>query len=261
MSTGSLTGKVALITGASSGIGAATARVFAAAGAKLVLHGRDPAKLQAVVDGITKSGGSVVHLAGDIGQESVTQSLVELALKTYGKLNIVFLNAGLLIFNKLVDIKQEDVDSQYNTNVKGVLWGLKHSLPALAKSSSDADWNNIVINSSTVANHVIAGAIGGAVYASTKAAVDLLVRHAAVEGAPLRVRVNSVNPGMTTSEGVLTLFGGADVHAQRTAATTLVPAAASTTEIAEFVKFIAENRTGRFINGSNLLIDGGYALK
>jgi len=258
----SLFNKVALITGASSGIGAATARIFANAGAKLVLHGRDSAKLKNVIDSIKRSvpDSEVVGLSGDIALESVNKNLVDLALTTYGALHIAFNNAGTFQPAGLQDVTEELVDSLYNTNVKGVIFGIKHQLPAIARSSCNTNWGVIINNSSILSTRVREG-INRSIYASTKASVDLLTQHAAVEGASLFVRVNSVNPGFTASEGLVGEIGGENTLNKVVEQVSYISPAASTNEIGEFVRFIASNETGRYFNGSNLVIDGGFGTR
>lgn len=118
-----------LVTGASSGIGLATAHAFGKAGAKLVLHGRDAARLSAVADAIIAEGGSAVTMTGEAGSEETQKVLVELALSTYGALHIAFNNAGVYNLDKIVDLTSQAVDNVLNTNVKSVIYGLKYQLP------------------------------------------------------------------------------------------------------------------------------------
>ncbi len=194
-----------MITGASSGIGAATARAFAAAGANLVLNGRDASRLQAVADSIVKANPSVQvqTLIGDTGKEETHKQLIELALSKFGALHIVFNNAGIFPFATLQTISSADIDALLDVNVKGIIYGLKYQLPALAKSASKENWGVIVNNSSAVTDHVRSGMEAVGVYASTKAAVDTLTKFGALEGASTFVRVLSINPGFTASEGLL----------------------------------------------------------
>jgi len=258
---GALSGRVALITGASSGIGASIAGVFAAAGAKLVLSGRDEKKLQAVVDSIKQRTPTteIATLTGDIALEETNKALVELALSRFGALHIAINNAGVSRIAKLADVAAAEVDLLLDSNVKSVIFGLKHQLPAIGKSASKDNWGVILNNSSAVSTRVKDGFQGLSVYAATKAAVDTLSKFAALEGAPSFVRVNAVNPGLTRTEATLA-FGDATLdHLEQSAL--LVQPSQSVDELAQFVLFIADNKTGRFFNGSSLVVDGGGSVK
>lgn len=255
-----LSGRVALITGASSGIGAATARLFATAGAKLVLSGRDEKRLQAVVDSIKQATPSaeIATLTGDIGLEETNKALVELALSRFGALHIAFNNAGLLRYEPLTGVTAANVDLQFDSNVKSIIYGLKHQLAAIAKSSSKDNWGVIVNNSSIVSTRVKAGMQNGAIYAATKSAVDTLTKFGALEGAPSFVRVLAVNPGMTRSDGLVAVVGE---HVDAAALQAGLMPLQTVEELAQFVLFVADNKTGRFFNGSTLVIDGGFGVK
>lgn len=257
-----LAGRVAIITGASSGIGAATARLFAKAGAKLVLSGRDEKRLNAVVAEIAATGAKVVSLIGDAGSEQIQKGLVDLALKTYGALHIAFNNAGAVSVTSLEAITEADVNKMLDSNLKSVIYGLKYQLPAMAKSASKDNWAVIINNSSVLSTRIKSPAVNGmAVYAATKSAVDTLTRFGALEGAAGFTRVLAINPGFTGSEGAQDAFGGADAHTQMNAVVSLVPDPATTSEIAQSVLFLADAKTGRFFNGATIVQDGGFGVK
>jgi NAD(P)-dependent dehydrogenase (short-subunit alcohol dehydrogenase family) len=227
-----------------------------------VLSGRDAARLKAVADSIVKTNGvKVVTLVGDAGLESTQKALVDLALSTFGALHIAFNNAGAFPFKTLVDISAAEVDLVLNTNVRGVIYALKYQLPAIANSSTKDNWGSIINNSSVASTRVVSSLVTAGVYAATKAAVDTLTKFAALEGAAGFVRVNAVNPGNVSSEGLVTLVGGAANVDAFTAGCSLVNGAATPDELSKFVLFIADNKTGRFFNGSTLLMDGGMNIK
>jgi NAD(P)-dependent dehydrogenase (short-subunit alcohol dehydrogenase family) len=258
ISAPSLAGRVALITGASSGIGAATARLFSLAGASLVIHGRDQTRLDAVAAEIKAKGGKVVTLIGDAAKEETHKQLVALALKTYGALHIAFNNAGVAPFAPLTAITGEQVDYVLDTNVKGVVYALKHQMPAIGASSSKDNWGVIIQNSSIVSQRIRAGpSDGAAVYSATKSAVDTLTRFGALEGAAKFVRVNSINPGFTASEGAQKLMGGAE-NFDKVASSAGLIGPAQPDEIAQSVLFLADSKTGRFFTGSIVNQDGGF---
>jgi NAD(P)-dependent dehydrogenase (short-subunit alcohol dehydrogenase family) len=139
------------------------------------------------------------------------------------------------------------------------------SLQAIGKSSSACDWGVIINNSSTLSSRVRTGSAESiALYAASKSAVDTLTQFAAIEGAPLHVRVNAVNPGMTRPAPPPTdalAPGASDQFANMCAQSSLVPTPNTTDELAAFVMFVADNKTGRFFNGSLLRMDGGLACK
>lgn len=253
--------RVALITGASSGIGAATAKLFASQGAKLVLNGRNADRLEAVASAIRESGGEVVTVVGSVDKEETHIKLVETALNRFGALHIAFNNSGVFPFARLVDVKEEDIDSLLNINVKGVIWGLKHQIPAIAKSSTQDHWGVIINNSSVVSSRIKSGmSEGGSVYAASKAAVDKLTQIGALEARQHFIRVNSINPGVTTSEGVVDKLGGGDVEQVNKFANAHILSShpAAPHEIAQTVLFLADNRTGRFFTGATIVQDGGF---
>lgn len=254
------------MTGSSSGIGAATARAFAAAGvAALVLHGRNEQRLQAVADAIRSAHPQVkvATLLGDIGVEDTHVRLVAHAVQHFGGLHIVFNNAGGGTFAPLTAITGDAVDAMLAANVKSVIFGLKHQLPALGKSASNDSWGVVINNSSNASTQVKSGFEAIGTYAASKAAVDTLSQFGALEGAPLRVRVLAINPGATASEGAVTVAAGGDEAAFRQYAGqhNLIPDAMSTGELATIVAFLADNKTARYITGSSIKIDGGMNIK
>ena len=139
-----LAGKVAIVTGASAGIGEAIAKSLAAAGAKVVISGRDKKRLEAVKDAIEVAGGSASIHVGDVRGEAVHQELVQLALSQYGALHIAVNNAGVYSFAPLSSTTSQQVDDMVDVNVKGVIYALKHQLPAIAQHSSSTDWGSII---------------------------------------------------------------------------------------------------------------------
>jgi NAD(P)-dependent dehydrogenase (short-subunit alcohol dehydrogenase family) len=248
-----------LITGASYGIGAATARTFAAAGAHLVLNGRNEERLQAVADSIRKAHPSVQveTLAGDVSKEATHKVLVELALSKFGALHIVFNNAGVFPNATFQKITSEQVDSLLDTNVKSIVYGLKYQLPALGKSASKEQWGVIVNNSSAISTLSKQGWEGSALYAASKSAVDTLTKYGALEGAPLHVRVLAINIYAAASDGAMTAFGGLDKFTSFTQKAALIAPTLSVDEVADTVLFLADNKQARFITGATFAVDGG----
>lgn len=262
VSTPSLAGKVALITGASSGIGAAAARLFAKAGAKLVLNGRDEKRLNAVAAEIVAAGGQAVTLVGDVATEATNKALVDLALKTYGQLNIAFNNAASLATGGVSDVTAANLHALVDTNIKGLVFGLQFQLAAIAQSSSKDNWGVILNTSSSVSGRVKEGLEKFALYSVTKGAMDTLTKFTALEGGSRFVRVNSINTGAVKTPGATGVFGGAESYEQIIPNFILGGAAPqSPGELARFILFVADNQTGRFFNGANLVVDGGFSIK
>jgi 3-oxoacyl-[acyl-carrier protein] reductase len=188
-----LSGKVAIITGASKGIGAAIAKAFASEGASVVVNyssSRDGA--DAVVKEITKLGGKAVAVQGDVTKQADTQAIVKAAIENYGKLDIVVNNSGVYEFAPVETITEEQFHRQFNTNVLGLLLVTQAAIKHLGEGSS-------IINISSVVSRITPPA--SAVYAGTKGAVDAITGVFSREFGQKRIRVNSINPGMIETEG------------------------------------------------------------
>ena len=257
-----LKGRVALITGASSGIGAATARAFGRAGANLVLNGRNAGRLKAVADGLVKDFGvQVATLVGDAALESTQRALVDLALSRFGALHIAFNNAASQARGGVSDVTSADLHALIDMNVKGLVFALQIQLAAIAKSSTKDNWGVILNTSSAVSERVKGGLEGFAIYSATKGLMDTLTKFAALEAGNRYVRVNSINTGAVATPGSVGLFGGREAYDKTVPQYILGGITPQTPdELAEFILFVADSRTGRFFNGSNLLIDGGMAI-
>lgn len=181
---GQLDGKVALITGGNSGIGLATAKRFVAEGAKVVISGRDQSTLDAAVSELGEE--NAIAVAGDISKLEDIDRLIAATTSRFGKIDILFANAGIVQFAPIADTDEQLFDQGFRVNVKGVFFTVQKALPHLNDGAS------IVVNSS-INNEM--GMPGASVYASTKAAVRSLVRTMAAEFAPRRIRANTLSPG------------------------------------------------------------------
>lgn len=249
--THELNGKVALVTGASSGIGEATAIALAEAGAAVVLGARREDKLADLVDRINRNGGRAVYRKTDVTKAHDTQALVDLAVTEFGGLDIAFNNAGIegSGLHPIVEDSEENFDQIHNINVKGVWNSLRAQIPALIERGGGS-----IINNSSVAGRKGFG--GFSAYVASKFAVEGLSRSAAAELAESRVRVNTVAPGPIDTQMLDRITGGD--HAMFADATPM-KRAGEVDEIAQTVVFLASDASS-YITGQSLAIDGGMLV-
>jgi NAD(P)-dependent dehydrogenase (short-subunit alcohol dehydrogenase family) len=244
--------KVSIVTGATSGIGKTTALLLAQKGSKVVVSGRRESEGKQVVAEIVQAGGEAVFIKADVSSEADVKNLVQQTVATYGKLDVVFLNSGVFRFAPLADQTAEDLTWQIDVNVKGVYYGIKHSAAAFG-----AGGGSIVVNSSVVAD---IGINGASAYSLTKGAVNTLVRSAAIELAPSKIRVNAVAPGPIWTEGAETMSGGKENFEAMFINDIPMARVGEPIEIAEAVAFLASDAAS-FITGQILRIDGGLTAK
>ena len=184
-------GKVVVITGASSGLGEATARHLAALGAKLVLAARRTDRLQALAAELDLGAGAAV--ATDVTDAAQVKALVDGAVAAHGRIDVILNNAGLMPHSPLERLKIEDWDRMIDVNLKGVLYGIAAALPHMTRQKSGH-----IINVSSVAGHKVRP--GSAVYAATKAAVRMLSEGLRQEVKPYNIRTTIISPGAVQSE-------------------------------------------------------------
>ena len=188
-----ISGKVIVITGASSGLGEAAAKHLAAEGASVVLGARRVDRIQALADGLTKSGGKAIALATDVTQYDQVKRLVDAAVHTYGRIDVMINNAGLMPHSPLERLKISEWNQMVDVNIKGVLYGIASALPYMKQQKSGH-----IINVSSVAGHKVTQA--GAVYAATKHAVRALSEGLRQEVKPYNIRTTIISPGAVASE-------------------------------------------------------------
>ncbi|GGU06941.1 SDR family oxidoreductase [Streptomyces violascens] len=187
-------GKVVAITGASSGIGAATAAYLAEKGARLVLGARREDRLNAVVDQITAKGGSAVGVVVDVTRREDLKRLTDTAVDRFGRLDVLVSNAGTMAVSPFDDLRQDDWDAMVATHVTGLLNGIGAALPVFRRQRSGQ-----FVNVASTAAYVVKSPQG--VYAATKTAVKVLTEGLRQESGP-HLRVTLVSPGFTNTEGV-----------------------------------------------------------
>lgn len=254
----SISGKVVLITGATSGIGKAAAVAFAQTGALLVLAGRRDKEGEAVVNEISSYGGEAIFVKTDVSDEEQIKNLVEKTVVTFGRLDVAFNNAGIEGDFNILTAEQtaEHYQRVFDINVKGVLLSMKYEIPALLAAGGGA-----IINMASVAATI--GIPGAAVYVASKHAVLGLTRSAALEYAQQGIRVNVISPGTVETEMVQRHVGLPEENSQaRQIFTNLHPMKriASPEEIASAVVFLASDGAS-FITGANLAADGGWTVQ
>ena len=186
-------GKVVVITGASSGLGEATALHLSALGAKLVLGARRLDRINALADKLTSAGGKAIALETDVTQRDQVKTLVETAVKTYGRIDVMINNAGLMPQSLLESLMVDDWDRMIDVNIKGVLYGIAAALPHMKTQKSGH-----IINVSSVAGHKVGP--GGAVYSATKHAVLALSEGLRQEIKPYNIRTTVISPGAVDTE-------------------------------------------------------------
>lgn len=247
------TGKTYFVTGASSGMGAATARLLGQSGANVVLAARREAACHDVAHAITQAGGQALVLRMDATQEQDVQHAVSAAVEHFGRLDGAFNNAGVLGQGKpLFELTTEEFNSVMQTNVMGVFWSMKYQIAAMLRTGG----GSIVNNASIVGQVAFPGL---AHYTASKHAVLGLTRAAALEVFKQGIRVNAVCPGPIETPMSLAGFGSPEaLHAMMAAS----PAgrAGAVDEVARPVAFLLSSASS-FINGQTLTIDGGYTAQ
>ncbi len=248
-----LTSKVAIVTGASSGIGRASALLFAKAGAKLVVAARRKDELANLVEEIQASGGEAVALPGDVREESYARDLVDLAVSEFGGLDIGFNNAGIMgEMATAPDLSETAWRDTLDTNLTSAFLGAKYQIPAMLKRGS----GSLIFTSSFVG--YTAGMPGMAAYAASKAGLIGLVQSLAVEVGSENIRVNALLPGGTrtqmytdnyTSEEEIAFVN--NLHGLKRIA--------EPEEVGRVAVFLASSNAS-FVTGSAMLVDGGVSI-
>jgi NADP-dependent 3-hydroxy acid dehydrogenase YdfG len=186
-------GKVVVITGASSGLGEASARLLARQGARVVLGARRRDRIEALAAEINRGGGKAIAVATDVTRRDQVKNLVDAAVKTYGRIDVIINNAGLMPQSPLDRLKIDEWDRMIDVNIKGVLYGIAAALPYMQQQKSGH-----IVNVSSVAGHKVRA--GGAVYAATKHAVRALSEGLRQEVKPFNIRTTVISPGAVATE-------------------------------------------------------------
>ncbi|XP_014100649.2 meso-2,3-butanediol dehydrogenase-like [Bactrocera oleae] len=250
----SLAGKVVIVTGASSGIGAATAEAFAEQGSKVVLVGRNEANLKAT-EAVCKAANSKAELLSIIADVTVdAERIINTTIEKFGQLNVLVNNAGVDGKGSVLDVGVDQFDRIFNTNVRAVFLLSKHAAPHLVKTQGN------IVNISSVTG--LRSFPNGSVYCTSKAAVDQFTRCIALDLAPLNVRVNAVNPGVVITDIHRRLGMSEEQYAtflEHSKSTHALGRVGDAKEVADAIIFLASDSSS-FITGANLPIDGGRQL-
>ncbi len=245
--------KSVMITGASSGMGAATAQAFAAAGAHVFLGARREAEGEAVARKIREAGGNATFIKTDVNVEADVKRLVERVVADHGRLDIAFNNAGTDgTFSPFVEQSNEIFDLVMNTNVRGLFWCMRYEIAEMLKTGGGA-----IINNSSMGAFI--GFQQAAAYVASKHAIMGLTKTAALEYFPKGIRINAVNPGLIDTPFQDRVWGGEDAK-QGFANASAAGRIGTAEEVAGPVLFLASSAAS-FISGHGLVVDGGYIVQ
>jgi 3-oxoacyl-[acyl-carrier protein] reductase len=245
---GSLAGKVAVVTGASKGIGAAIAKALGAAGASVVVnYASSKAGADVVVEAITKAGGKAVAVGGDVSKAADAHGIIEASIKHFGKLDVLVNNSGVYEMKPLADITEEHFHKIFNVNVLGLLLVTQAAVKHMGKGGS-------IINIGSLVSRITPP--GSAVYTATKGAVDAITGVLSLELGSKGIRVNALNPGLVETEGTHSAgFIGSD-FAKGAEAQTPLGRIGQPKDIADAAVFLASDESG-WIDGQIINAAGG----
>jgi NAD(P)-dependent dehydrogenase (short-subunit alcohol dehydrogenase family) len=248
MNNKTFSGKVALVTGGTSGIGKTTAIEFARADAKVVLTGRREKEGAQVVAEIKKLGGEATFVRADVAKDADVKRTVDFAVDKYGRLDIAFNNAGVEWKGPLDQATEAEYRRIFDVNVWGVLNSMRHEIPVMLKNGGGA-----IVNTSSVAGHVGLGQVS--VYNASKHAVEGLTKSVALEFAKQNIRINAIAPGVIATE-MWDRFAGEELRDQ---VASIIPVAriGTSEEIAAAVLYLCSDNA-KFTTGTSLVVDGGF---
>ena len=243
-----LNGKVAVVTGASKGIGAAIAKSLAAEGASVVVnYASSKSGARTVVDSIIAAGGKAVAVGGDVSKTGDAQLIIDAAIKNYGRLDILVNNSGVYEFSPIEAATEDQFHRMFNINVLGLLLTTQAALKHIGEGGS-------IINIGSVVSRVTPPA--SAIYTGTKGAVDAITGVLARELGPKKIRVNAINPGMIETEGVHSAgFLGTDFEKELVAQTPL-GRIGQPGDISSIATFLASDDSA-WLTGEHILAGGG----
>ncbi|MGR6898969.1 SDR family NAD(P)-dependent oxidoreductase [Rummeliibacillus sp. BSL5] len=242
-----LQGKVAIITGAANGMGAAEARLFAKEGAKVVATDLNEEKLNEVVADVKAAGGEITGIKQNVVSEDEWKAVVAKTVELYGKVDVLVNNAGVAMSKNFATMEMDEWNRVMDINLNGCVLGMKYAIPEMQKVGGGS-----VINISSIGG--IVGMAGSSPYTAAKGALRSLSKSAAVEYGKDKIRVNSVHPGIIVTPMTAPSMEGAmpyyKMHTQ-------LPYFGNPEDVAHGVVFLASDES-RFMTGAELVIDGGW---
>ncbi|MGI8690791.1 MAG: SDR family NAD(P)-dependent oxidoreductase [Thermomicrobiales bacterium] len=250
-----LEGKTAIITGAGSGIGQATAMLFAREGAHLVLADINQATVTGVADTIQREGGQAIAVAVDVTKASDIQRMVQTAMDHFRRIDVLFNNAGIIYRGSVLDLTEEEWDNEININLKGVFLGCKFAIPRMLEGGGGS-----IIN--TASGSALIATKNSAAYCASKGGVLALTRSVALDYAPT-IRVNAICPGVVDTPAmhrILAAAGDVDTLKAERGRSHPLGRLATPEEIAYGVLYLAADESS-FTTGSPLIMDGGYTAQ
>jgi NAD(P)-dependent dehydrogenase (short-subunit alcohol dehydrogenase family) len=253
-----LAGKVAIITGAGSGIGEATAIIFAREGANVALAGRRVAKIQAVADRIISEGGEALVVQTDVRYADQVQNLVNKTVERFGKLNVLFNNAGVRASRStVVEVSEEEYERTMATDVKGLWLCCKYAIPEMIRSGGGS-----IINCSSISAFI--GQPLQGVYNVTKGGIDVLSKCMAVDFAKHNIRVNNINPGWVKTEMNEEELARWKAEGSKELEEVLrlhpLGRLGEPEDVAWAVVYLASDESS-WVTGASFLVDGGYCCQ
>lgn len=250
-SEGMLSNKVALVTGASRGIGAAAAKLFAEEGAVVTLVARTEAALRSGVEEIIAKGGKADYIVADLADSASIERAVQTTVERHGRLDIAFNNAGIgTHISPITEIKEEDFDLLQAVNYKGIWVAMKAEIKAML----DTAGTGAIVNNSSVGS--FRGNPGLSVYGAAKRAVNSLTETAAIEFGPSGIRVNAIAPGTTMTEMIEQLVAQDPERIEKSNSLTPLRRPADPHEIAQAAAWLLSDRAS-YVTGVVLPVDGG----
>ena len=243
-----LTGKVAVVTGASKGIGAAIAERFGQEGASVVVHFASDAKgAEKVVDAIKKAGGKAVAVQGDLSKPDEVTKVFGEAKAAFGRVDVLVNNAGVYEFRPVAQVDPAHFHKLFDLNVLGLLLATQEAVKQMNGGGGSVINISSVVGETAVAN--------GSVYSATKAAVDAITQALAQELGPRGIRVNSLQPGVTATEGFYSM-GESKAFTELALSRTPLGRLGQATDIAGAALFLASEDSG-WVTGAEILVNGG----
>lgn len=244
--------KVAIITGATRGMGRATASLFTASGAKVVATGRSEAAGEETERLMREAGGQGVFVRQDVTSEADWTRVIDTAQNRYGGLDILVNNAGLFLVKPIADTSAADYDEIYRVNVEGTFLGMKHGFAAMQATGRGGS----IVNVSSLMGQV--GYPGATAYCATKGAIAGMTKAAAHEGAALdpQIRVNSLHPGVIWTEMITSQFGDDAALKSAFAEDTPLRMVGQPEHMADAIAYLASDQSS-YVTGTELTVDGG----